>query len=288
MAKMAKKTAIKRKLPKKWLLGCVGAALVGAFLIWNGSDHIGEVADKMKHYVGRADILTLETKLSPQAVLEARKNELLGSEKRSFQDPTTVYYPYLLLNVKYTEDHKSREGVLLWGHHNGEIVLNTDIWDTTHGFKDCLECDASDQDFEVIHALLRRNGLASLEDLQKDLKLEADVLLPQIKEAKKKHLIVQKGQLLQLHFENPRFLSIPQTKLKQQLVSKPIEPFQKIDKTYSRRQIVSLANAAFGKTFKIQKEQEIFLPVYQIQVVNPDDSIRTTEWNGLTGQQFVK
>ncbi len=285
---MAKKVAEKKKDRLPWIIGIAALFSLAAWWGWEQESRIREFKDHVFQYVSNGDILTLETKLTPESVMLAHRQDLLGNEKKSFQDPFIAYYPYLLLNVKYIEDQKPKEGLLLWGYNNGEIVLNTDTWDTTHGFKDCLECQANQNDFLIIQALMKRGGALSIEELQKELKMDTESVAPWIKDAKQKHLIVQKGQELQLHFENPRFLITPQTRLKQQLVSKPVSSEQKISKTYSRNQIIALAKAAFGNTFKIQQEQDIFLPVFKVQVVNPDGSTLTSEWNAITGQRFGK
>ena len=43
--------------------------------------------------------------------------------------------------------------------------------------------------------------------------------------------------------------------------------------------------AIFGEDFVIRKTQEVYLPIYNIAVQNPDGSILTTYWNGVNGQQ---
>ncbi|WP_068470680.1 hypothetical protein [Candidatus Protochlamydia phocaeensis] len=265
------------------LLACAG----GGWWAWENNSTVADWKDHLFQYVDNQDIVTLESRYSPEQIMEAHRQELLTNDKKTFQEPIQKYYPFLLLDVKYTEDQKTREGVVLWSLTDGEIVLNTDTWETTHGFKDCVECQASRNDFKVIQALARRQGSLSLDELQRELKVEREVLEPWIESAKQKHLIVQKGQLLQLHFENPRFLVLPQTRLKQQLVSKPIINSQKVGKTYSRSQIINMAQAAFGSDFKIRSEKEIFLPVYRIEVLNPDGSLSATEWNALTGQRIL-
>ena len=271
----------------KLLIGAVAAAIVGGWFLWT-SDVGSEWKDQIYSYVDNKDIVTLESRFSPQQIVEARRLELVGKEKKEIQEPIVQYYPYLLLDVKYTEDHKPREGALIWGLTNGEIVLNTATWESTHGFKDCLDCDASSQDFKIIQALARRTGSMTLEDLQKDLKLESDSIGAMVDSAKRKHLIVQNGSTIKLHFENPKFLIQPETRIKQDLVSKPSANTEKMPRTYSRGQIITIAKSAFGNDFKIRSEKEIFLPVYRINITNPDGSVYTTHWNALTGQPFLK
>lgn len=258
----------------------------GAWWMWN-TPALANWKDKILQYVDNRDIVTLEARYLPEQIVEAHRQELLGNDKRTLQNTVLKYYPYLLLDVKYPESSKTREGVLLWGLNDGEMVLNTETWETTHGFRDCLECNANRSDFKILHVLVRRQGTISIEDLQKELQVERDVLNAWIESAKKKHLIVQKGNALQLHFENPKLLVTPQTKIKQQLVSKPLSDGQKVARTYSRSQILDMTQAAFGNDFKIRGETEIFLPVYSLEILNPDGSVQVSEWNALTGQRIV-
>ena len=91
----------------------------------------------------------------------------MGNEKRILQNTVLKYYPYFLLDVKYPDQSKTREGVLLWGLNNGEMVLNTETWESTHGFRDCLECQAGRSDFKILQALARRQGMMPVEESAK-------------------------------------------------------------------------------------------------------------------------
>ncbi len=268
------------------LLALFAGCSFGIWWAWENNPALSSWKDNIFHYIDNPEIATLESKFTPEQIMNAHRQELLDNEKKTYLEPVYKYYPYMLFDVKYTDDRKTREGVVLWGLKDGEIVLNGDTWDTTHGFKDCLDCQANRNDLRVIQALALRQGSLSMDDLQKELKVEREVLEPWIESAKQKHLIVQSGQLLHLHFENPRFLVMPQTRLKQNLVSKPIANGQKETKSFTRGQIVNLAHAAFGSDFTIRSEKEVFLPVYRLEVLNPDGSVSASEWNALTGQRI--
>lgn len=239
--------------------------------------------ERILQYIDNRDIITLEAQFLPEKIFELHRQELIGNQKRTLSNTTLKYYPYLLLNVKYPDQQQTREGVLLWGMNDGEMILNTEAWETSHGFRDCLECRANRNDFKILQALARRQGSISIEDLQKDLHIEREMMSSWINEAKQKHLIIQKNNILQLHFENPKLLVTPQTKIKQPLVTKPIGDGKKISKLFDKNQIISIIKAAFGSDFSIRSEQEIFLPVYSFEILNPDGSIQTSEWNAVTG-----
>lgn len=286
---MAKREQTSTSSPRRFLIliALIAILFLGGRWLWE-SDELANMKDRVLQYVDNRDIATLEARFLPEQIIETHRQELFGQDKRILQNTLLKYYPYLLLDVKYTtDDHKTREGVLLWGLTDGEMVLNTDTWETTRGFRDCLECQATRNNFKILQALARHQGAMQTEDLQRDLRLEREALDPLIESAKQKHLIVQKGNLLQLHFENPKLLVTPQTWIKQQLVSKPLGNGQKISRTYSRSQVMAITQAAFGNDFKIRSEQEIFLPVYSFEILNPDESVQISDWNALTGQRII-
>ncbi len=282
---MAKKeqTGSSKRFPIFLLLILVGG---GGWWFWN-SPKLSNLKDQMLQYVDNRDIATLEARFLPEQIIDARKHELLGNEKRTIQNTVLKYYPYLLLDVKYPDSGRTKEGFILWGLNDGEMVINTETWETTHGYRDCLECQATRSDFKILQSLVRHQGSTTIEDLQKELQVEREQLNDWVESAKQKHLIVQKGNALQLHFEHPKFLVAPQTKIKQHVVSKPLGEGQKAPRNYSQSQILAMAQAAFGNDFKIRNETEIFLPVYSLEILNPDGSIQVSEWNALTGQPII-
>lgn len=282
---MAKKEQKNSFRPLPFILSLI-VLVVGGWWAWH-SVELANWKDQVLQYIDNRDIVTLEARFLPEQILEAHRLELLDSDKRTLQNTVLKYYPYLLLDVKYPDHSKTREGVLLWGLNDGEMVLNTETWEATHGFRDCLECQANRTEFKILQALARRQGSMSIEELQKELHVEREILNSWIEGTKKKHLIVQKGNSLQLHFENPKLLVTPQTKVKQHLVSKPLGDGQKVARNYSRSQIIEITQAAFGSDFKIRNEQEVFLPVYSLEILNPDGSIQISEWNALTGQRII-
>lgn len=267
------------------LILILAAIAGGGWWLWQHPQMVNW-KDRVLQYVDNRDIVTLEARYLPEQIIEAHRKELLNG-KKTLQNTLVKYYPYLLLDVKYPDLTKTREGMLVWGLTEGEIILNTDTWEATHGFHDCLECQADRSDFKVLQTLARRAGSSTFEDLQKELHVERETLQMWIEAAKKKGLVIQKGNVVQLHFENPKILVTPQTRVNQPLVSKPMKEALKVPRTYSPNQIRAMTQTAFGKDFIIRNEQEIFLPVYSFEILNPDGSIQVSEWNALTGQQIV-
>jgi hypothetical protein len=238
----------KKEKPKsKNKIILIGLLLIAGFGFWSlQKETIRNWKEQALNYIDNRDIITLEARFLPEKILDEHLRELVGKDNKSLRQTTLKYYPYLLLDIKYTDDQKTREGVLLWGLNDGEVVLNTDNWESTHGFYDCLECQASRTDFKLIHALGKKHGSSSIEELQRELKIEREIVENWIEEAKKKHLIVQKGAQINLHFENPKLVFNPQTKVKHPLVSKPFQEGEKATRKFNRSQILALAHAAFG------------------------------------------
>lgn len=264
----------------------LGIVLLGAaaYWFWNNAEN---TFDTLNQYVENNELLTLEARYTPDQIIAKHQNELALDDKRSLIEPKLKLYPFLLMDVKYTDgDKKTREGVVLWNLVDGEMVLNTETWEKTHGFEDAIKAGATRTDFKVLNALAKSQGIATYEQLQKELRLEEDTLDPWIQSAHKKHLIVLRGSQIQLHFENPKILVQPQTKIAHWLVTKPSTGLQRQAKRYTRNQIESTAKAAFGSDFAIRDVREVFLPVYEIGVLNPDGSVMTTFWNALNGQKI--
>lgn len=285
---MAKKTPPKKNSAFRFSFPLFFAALAGtSFWAWN-SERVAPWKDQVLHYINNAELATLESRHLPEKIISMHRQDLLGNEKKTIQETHVKYYPYLLLDIKYTgEDKKSKEGFLLWGMEDGEIILNTDTWEKTHGFRDCLDCHATKNDFKILQALAKREGESSIEELQKELQIDRDLLQQWIQQTKDKHLVIQTGNKLRLHFEQPKLMAIPQTKINQQIVSKPQNEGIKVQRRYSRKDILHMAQEAFGTDLKIRNEREIFLPVYALKILNPDGSLQISEWNSLTGQKIV-
>lgn len=256
----------------------------GSFWLWNNNVTIRNF---IAEYIENGEFLTLEARFTPEQIMKSHRNELLASEKHAFQDPQLKFHPYVFMEVKYTlPDKKTREGVILWSMVDGEMVLNTDNWEVTHGFEDCLRTGATYNDFKILNAIAKNNGVLTKDQIQRELHLEYENFSPWIESCKQKHLIIQRGDAFQLHLQNPKLYVLPQTKISQRLVSKPYNHAQRLTTHYSQSQIEQIAHAAFGHDFTIRTASILYLPVYSIEVLNPDGSLLTSYWNALNGEQI--
>ena len=217
--------------------------------------------------------------------MEKHRSELLKDKKHAFLKPEVQFYPYALLEVKYNyTDDKTKEGLLLWDLVDGEIVLDTTTWEKTHGFADCINANTQRHEFKILNILARKGGTIDRDGLSQELNLENDILDAWIDSCRRKKLIVQSGNKYRLHLQNPRLKSIPETKIHTSLVTKPYKEADCITRRYSISQIHKIAKAAFGGDFAIRKTTDVYLPVHQLVVKNPDGSLQTSHWNGLNGK----
>lgn len=247
----------------------------------------GTVPGIVQQYVENSEITTLKARYTPEQVLDAHSKELLIDDEHTFQEAGIKYHPYLLMDVKYAQaDKKTREGVLLWSLVDGEMVLNTETWEQSHGFEDAINADATRHDLRLMIALAKQKGSATLDQLQKELKLEKEALAAWVESALSKHLIMQKGNEVHLHFQDPKILVTPETKVTDWLVKKPFEHTQRVSSQYSPNQIQKIAKAAFGEDFSVRNISEVYLPVYSIIISNPDGSTLTTYWNAMNGKRM--
>lgn len=268
---------------KKIIFTVIGIAIVlSSVWIWSNTELI---RDTVQHYAENGEFLTLEARYSAEQIMQAQKELLLQNEKYSYRDPSLCFYPYLLMEVKYTGPaQKTKEGVILWSMVDGEMVIDTFNWDKTHGFEDALNAQASEEDFHLMQILARYRGSLTKPRLAKELQVDPEMLDLIVASSTRKHLVIERGAEVQLHFQNPRIDVDPSTRINQWLVSKPYSHAQQASKRYSRSQIEKTAKAAFGKDFTVRNSREVFLPVYKLEVLNPDESILTTYWNALNGK----
>lgn len=270
---------------KIFFIAVVLCILAGGFWLLSGA---GQLSGIVQQYVENGEITTLKARFTPEQIIETNGKELLVDDDHSIQESGLKFHPYVLMEVKYAQaDKKSREGIALWSLVDGEMVLDTETWEKTHGFEDAINADANRHDLKLLLAIAKQKGSASLDQLQKELKLEKEMLAAWVESALSKHLIFQKGNELHLHFQDPKVLVQPETKINDRLVKKPYDHAQRVPEKYSPNQIQKIAKAAFGEDFTVRNISEVFLPVYSIVVANPDGSTLTTYWNALNGHQMA-
>lgn len=261
-------------------------AVLGYGAYWVQQKH-PEYKSKALELLHSGQFLTLEAKFTAQQLMEANKKDLLKTDRHKFLEPSLRFFPYLLMEVKYsTETDNTGEGIILWDLTDGEMVLNTKNWDKTHGFGDCISASTERYEFKVINLLSQKGGVLDRDSLARILQVETGVLDVWLESCRKKKLIVQNGSHYRLHFQNPLLHVIPQTLLSDRLVTKSFKNAERSAKRFSQSQIRKIAESAFGNDFAVRSTTDVFLPVYSVTVQNPDGSMHTSYWNALNGKML--
>ena len=266
----------------------ISMLLIGLGVFWSWIYFPG-FRSKVEDFLSSGTFQTFEVRYSAEAIMDAHRKELLKDDNHVYLEPKLKFVPYLLMEVKYnrTQD-KTGEGVILWGLVDGEMVINTNTWEKTHGFTDCIASNASKQEFKIINALAARGGSWDREGLSKFLNLENHILDGWVEGLRNKSLIVQNGNQYRLHLQNPKLQVVPETRLEQWLVTKSTKHAERVKKRYRTSQIEATAKAAFGNDFAIRKTTEVFLPVYSIPIQNADGSLTHSYWNALNGKRLAQ
>lgn len=262
----------------------LGAAGYG---LWWLSETKPEVKTKLEEILNTGSFNTLEVRYTASQIMDAHRKHLLKDNRYRYLEPSMKFYPYVLLEVKYTvSDKKTKEAVILWDLNDGEMVLETKNWNKTHGLGDCIQAGTDRNEFRIINILASKGGCADRQALIKALKVENEVLDAWLESCRRKQLIVQTGNRFRLHLEKPLLHMRPVTKIDDRLVTKPHKNAEKIPNHFSLSQIEKIAKAAFGNDFAIRKTVDLYLPVHCIVVQNPDGSLHPSHWNACNGKQM--
>lgn len=250
-------------------------------------DEIASFFENVQLYAEGGNKEIFEINLSSEQLMNQKRARLLKDSSHSYHKSSLKLAPYFLFEAKYVDEkEKSKEGWILWSAVDGEIVLDTESWQTTHGYQDALLSDAGQEDFDLIRALIKRNGSANKEQLLKDLKLEEERLDKILKSASKKNLAVLFNDTVKLHVENPKIMNFPSTRIKHPLVLRETDFDSIIPKRFASRKVEKAAKASFGKEFTIRGIKEVFLPIWKLEVKKPDDSLSISYWNAVNGEEI--
>jgi hypothetical protein len=263
------------------LLASLGYA---GFVAWEQKDSLMGSLDVWNN---QEPAHTFELACSPETIMLKHQKELLRTPEYSFGKAYVTFSPLLLMHIKYAQEGRQTvEACSIWDLLTAEMILDTNTFETTHGFEDCINSQASEDDFRILHALSRHNGVRNSEQLAQELGMDRDCLASRLDALRKKQLIVQKLDTVTLHFQSPLLKVPPKTNLTLPVVNKVIARDGQIPCRYSKEQVQKLAKAAFGSDFAIRSTQEVFMPIVVIEVQNPDSSILKTYWNGITGKRL--
>jgi hypothetical protein len=271
------------------IIATILAILAGGYGVWMVSNNHPEVKNKVASLLDMGNFHTLEVRYNANQIMDKNRKSLLKDNRHRFLDPVLEFYPYLLMEVKYTSsDDKTHESIMLWDLTDGEMVTQTKDWEKTHGFGDCITADATPQEFKILNLLAKKGGALDRDGLSKTLHVEPEVLNAWLESCRKKKLIVQAGNHFKLHFQKPKFSTVPETKLDERLVTKPYKDAIRLGRHFNPGQIERLARAAFGQNFAIRTMTDVYLPVHSITIQNPDGSVHTSHWNAMNGKRLSR
>lgn len=251
------------------------------------SENRPEIKTEIIEFVNSGDFHTLEARYTADQIMDMHKNELLKTSQHEFLEAKTQFSPYLLMEVKYIKkDNQTGEGIMLWDLIGGEMVINSNQWERTHGYSDCIRANVTNNEFKVINALALHGGTLDRESLVRILGVENDLLGRWINTCRKKKLIVQAGSFYRLHLQAPKLALTPETVIDDRIVTKSYKSSERMSKKFSHSQIRRIAEASFGLDFAVRHTLDVYLPIYTITVKNPDGSLHTSYWNALNGNEL--
>lgn len=231
---------------------------------------------------------TIEPRYSAQQIMENERSKLLTENNQQFGDYALMYHPFLLMEVKFTRPNfTTGEGVILWDLLDGEMVLDTQTWEKSHGFADCISVHADRYELQILSVLAQHNNHADRHTLLQAMNLEGSHLDSWLDRCLKKKLIVGHSGVYRIHLEKPKMAFTPMTQLSMPLITKNTKHPEKLTRNFSTSQVIRIAEAAFGNDFAIRQTHEVYLPIYALKVQNSDGSFQTTHWNGLNGQKLI-
>ncbi|MCE5293344.1 MAG: hypothetical protein LLF94_01855 [Chlamydiales bacterium] len=267
-----------------FIFGILALIAVGGF--W-ALEERPEISQYFDFGTKSANLQTFELVHPPEAIMQRMQKELLRTPEHSFAKPYVQFSPMLMLHVKYSPNQKlTEEADCLWDQNTAEMVLDTATFETTHGFQDCMNQQANEEDFRILHALAKHSGSLNKDKLASELGMDIDVLSNQLATLKRKHLIVQKQDMVTLHFQSPLLKTVPKTNQQLSFVEKQVPKESRLNAKYSKSQIQKLAQDAFGTDFAIRSSKEVYLPIVVVVVQNPDGSELKTFFNGVTGKRI--
>jgi len=256
----------------------------GLFYLAEKNPQLKEKAEEILNF---RTTTAMEIRYGADQIMEKEQRALLREKGARFLDPELTFVPYLVLEVKYNDGRRTKEGVILWDLTDGEMVLDTKSWEKTHGFADCILTGAHRGEVEIVTLLAKKGGSLDQKTIADHLEIDLPMAELLLSSCQKKNLILSTGSSrYRLHLENPKLTSTPETSIDIPLASKGYKRASRAPSQYSIYQVKKIAQLAFGESFSIRKSSEIFLPVHRICVQQGSGAIETTSYNALTGKRL--
>lgn len=208
----------------------------------------------------------------------------LASKYNTDSETDVEYKPLLILTIKYADTaYTTGEGTLLWDLTDGEIILNTNTWEKSHGLGDCIRMGATKQDCKVVLAMARKGGQLPRESLRRALRIDADLLDQWIEQCRQKKLLVPSGNGYRLHMQNPKMPKRPITIMDETIATFTTKKVSLPQVNFDEEAISDFATAYFGSDFAIQKAEVALLPIYVFTSESSSGRLQTNRVNAVTG-----
>lgn len=235
-----------------------------------------------------SEIMTFEMRYDEEAITQLVMKKLPSNKYNIKNENHLLYTPYLIVDVKHLDKKRqsTEESTMIWDLLEGEMVVSFDSFQVTSGFRDCMTSQASLDDFRFLHLLNEQSGSMTKENLIALSGFDDETASSIIDSLKKRHLITIQNNIVRLHVKNPLFGLPPKTEIKEPFVYRKISTKEMIPEIYSKKTVENMIRSAYGKDIAILDTAYLWIPVWEVDIENPDGSIRKTFWNALTGQSF--
>lgn len=274
----------------RFIVSLVSTSLIcyGGYWFWQNNPEVRDFAsDFVNKQLSQKEFQTLELRYTADQIMNTSRSDLIRDRKYKYLEPQLKFYPYVLLDVKFSRTpEKTEEGTMLWSLVDGEFILDTKTWEKSHGYQDCINAKVTKAEFLVLNMLASQEGLVPRKQLASLTGSDPHAIENTINSCKRKKLIVESKNGLRLHFDQPKLATYPVTNFDQPFVTKSYTSAVTVARNYTISQIKTLAEAAFGKDFAIRDAKEVFLPIYTIEVQNPDSTIKTAHFNAVNGSRM--
>lgn len=247
------------------------------------------ITDGTLSFVSGQELTGIRPIYTPEQVLDRHATNLTRHGGVISGDPDILYVPVLLLNVKYADTfYTTGEGVLLFDLLDGEMILNINTLEKTHGLADCLRAQASKHECKVISLMAKKGGQLGRESIKRGLRVDMDLVDEWVDNCRQKKLIVPSGNGYRLHMQNPRLPNSPVTYVDNPLTTFRSKRFSGRKPQFDTAHIPSLCTAFFGSDFGIKTQEIAYLPIYRINVEGLDKDITTLYFNSISGKPIPK
>lgn len=255
--------------------------------IWWTAESHPNLKDQVTKLIPTHSYTSFEPRFTANQIMKSTQPNP-ESKHEQFGECSLTFYPFLLMEVKFTRsDFSTGEGIILWDLIDGEMVLDTETWEKSHGFADCINVHADHYELKILNILAKNENEASRHILSQEMNMENATLDHWLDRCLKKKLIVHHQGVYRIHLEKPKMHFIPITDIKIPLITKTSKHPEKLKKHFSSTQVMRTAEAAFGSNFAIRQARDVYLPIYCTKLKNKDGSFQSIYWNSLNGKQLA-